>query len=77
MWRSPWAGIVLAVVIGGLLALAGKWSSTALIALIVLALVGALLPPLAFVIGVIAAIYLVLTQGIGIFARLNSDLHGG
>ena len=74
MWRSPWTSIVLAVVIAGLLALAGKWSTSALVALLVFVILGAIVPPVAIAIGGVAAFYLVITNGVPVFAKIRSDL---
>lgn len=77
MWRSPWTSIVMAVVIAGLLAMAGKWSTTALVALLLFVILGALLPPVAFVLGGVALFYLLVTGGVPIIRKIQSDLQGG
>lgn len=62
----------LALFIAAALYFAGEWTVTFLIALGVVLLIGAVFPPLAYVVLIIAAVYIVFTQGLKILARVQS-----
>lgn len=70
---SPWLGVTLAVVIGAVLLIVGKWGGTpTLVSLVLLAFVGAVFPPLALVVGGMVLLLLVMLHG----QTLLSDLPG-
>jgi hypothetical protein len=77
VFRSAWTGLGIAALLALLLALAGRWSYSALVALIVLAILGAILPPLALILGGVAVVYVLFRYGPGIFSKLQGDLAGG
>lgn len=60
--NNPWIGLIMALIIGFLWIITGKWTGSGVLYLAVLVIMGALFPPLAIAIGMIAITMLVLTH---------------
>ncbi len=75
---SKWLGLLLALALGLMLWASGHWSSPGVpIALAILAVVGALFPPAALVLGGMAILVVVLEYGSGLASTLQKLLKGG
>lgn len=75
---SRWLGLLLALLLGALLWLGGQWKNPATpLALLILALLGAVFPPAALVVGGIALLVVYLQHGTEILSALGRVLNGG
>lgn len=75
-FSSPWATWVCCVAIALIALVRGKWSGTLVIALLALAVLGALFPPAGLLVGGIVVFYLLLVHGPEVFGHLT-QLFGG
>lgn len=74
--QSPWTTWVLALLIAAVALIRGKWSATLVIALLALALLGALLPPVGFIVAGVVLFYLIVVHGQELAQHLTK-LFGG
>jgi TRAP-type C4-dicarboxylate transport system permease small subunit len=75
---SRWLGLLLALALGGLLWLSGAWKNPGTpVALLILALLGAVFPPAALVVGGVALLVVYLQHGTAVLAALSRVLKGG
>lgn len=73
---NPWGTWVLCLAIALIALVRGTWSGTLVLALVVLAVVGAIVPPVGFLIGGVVVFYLVAVHGVEAFRALNKLLGG-
>ncbi len=77
MWHNKLSGIVIAVLTALLLFLAGHLQTRTWIYLGALALLGALFPPAAIIIGGAVLLYLIMNYGAGVMTKLAGLAKGG
>jgi hypothetical protein len=73
---SPWSTFVLALAIAAIALVRGRWSGTLVIALLALALVGAIFPPVGFLIAGLVVCSLLAVHGLEVVGHL-AQLTGG
>lgn len=69
--NSVWTVIVLAAIIALVAIVRGHFTASTLLALVVLVLAGALWPPLGILIGGVALVWIVFTQGIPLLRQIG------
>jgi hypothetical protein len=75
---SRWLGLLLALALGALLYLGGAWRMPATpLALLVLAVLGAIFPPAALVVGGVAIVVVLLIHGQAAMASWSRLMKGG
>lgn len=77
VFTSPWTTWVACLVIAAVALVRGRWSGTLVLALLALALLGALLPPAGALVALVIVVYLLLVHGTEFFGHLTQLFGGG